>query len=369
MKLYWTFLAISIAVWIWYSFYYRVVIINGKQEKRAWGIQSFLFFGILVFFCGLRSGIADTGAYIHMFNSWPNSISNLQLDSVDIDKGFYIISVLYKQFISTDFHGWLFLFSAISGIALIHAFRKYSEEFGMSCFLFIATTMFVYLVNGMRQFLVVTIVLAFSDWIYERKYIQFICLVLVLSTLHASVLIFIPLCFVVNAKAWSTKMYLTIVVALGCAMFWNQIMPSIGSALESTQYSEYADILATEGAGSSIFRLLIALVPVVLTFMGRRIIEQEINPFINLAINMSVINACLYIIASISSGMAVGRLTVYFDIYNIILLPWVLKHIFTERSGQLVKLVCAVSYIVFFYIQMVVTWNLPYESDILKMFF
>lgn len=45
----------------------------------------------------------------------------------------------------------------ISGVALMLGLMKYSEYFGLSCYLLIAGTMFTYFVNGMRQFVVVTI--------------------------------------------------------------------------------------------------------------------------------------------------------------------------------------------------------------------
>ena len=56
------------------------------------------------------------------------------------------------------------------------------------------------------------------------------------------------------------------------------------------------------------------------------------------------------------------------DIYNVLLLPGLIDHIFEQKSAQLVKGVCIVAYFIFFYYQMVITWNLPYESDILNLF-
>lgn len=45
-------------------------------------------FAVVIFFCGLRSGIADTGTYIQMFKGYPSSISGMDLKSVNKDKGF-----------------------------------------------------------------------------------------------------------------------------------------------------------------------------------------------------------------------------------------------------------------------------------------
>ena len=59
------------------------------------------------------------GHILQMFKGYPSSISGMDLKSVNKDKGFFVISVLFKQFISNDFHGWLFLITLISGVALM----------------------------------------------------------------------------------------------------------------------------------------------------------------------------------------------------------------------------------------------------------
>ncbi len=367
MKIYWSFMALAVVMGVISTSSYYTVHSYGQIQKRPYKIQCLLFFGVIVFFCGLRSGIADTGAYIHMFEQYPSNISSIEWSAVSKDKGFYFLGVLYKQFISNDYHGWLFLIALITGIALAIAFYNYASNFGLSCYLFIATTIFVYLVNGMRQFICVAIIFAASKWIADRKYIRFIVLILLLYPIHASVLMMIPLCFIVNAKPWSRRMIMLIGGFVIFIVGFNRFFPFLSSVMEETQYAEYAELIIS-GTGTSIFRLFIALVPCALAFLGKNIIKNESTPFIDMMINMSVINVLLYTVASISNGMVIGRLTVYFDIFNVLLLPWLIDHIFEHRSAQMVKTVCIVAYLLFFYYQMVLTWNLPYESDILKLF-
>jgi len=233
--------------------------------------------------------------------------------------------------------------------------------------MFIATTSFTYLVNGMRQYICISIVFASIGLIIERKFWKFLVLILALSTIHASVLIFIPVYFLVNVKPWSGLMFLITGIAAVVGMYFEKIFPMFGNMLEETQYAGYVSYITEEGTGSSVFRLLIAAVPCVLAFMGRKIVEKEGNMVIDIAINMSVLNLCLYFIATFSSGMVIGRVAAYFDIFNIILLPWLLKHIFTKQSSQIMTMLCVGAYTVFFYLQMVVTWNMDYISEFLNM--
>ena len=83
---------------------------------------------------------------------------------------------------------------------------------------------------------------------------------------------------------------------------------------------------------------------------------------------MSLIASGLYVISKIaSSGILLGRLPIYFSMYNLILLPWLLKNIFKEREKNLIYYIMIVCYFSFFYYQMVVTWGgLGYGSEILN---
>ena len=55
-----------------------------------------------------------------------------------------------------------------------------------------------------------------------------------------------------------------------------------------------------------------------IAFCGRKIIAQKNNAFINICVNMSVICVGIYFLVIFTSGVLVGRLPVYFELYNII---------------------------------------------------
>ena len=169
------------------------------------------------------------------------------------------------------------------------------------------------------------------------------------STIHGSALILLLVYFLRNVKPWGAKMRTVIFLSLIAGVCFDKLFPLFGNLLAETQYKGYVDYISSQGKGSSIIRLAIAMIPCVIAYMARYAIEDENNKLINFSINMSVINFCLYIIATFSSGMVVGRLTTYFDIYNLILLPWLMHHAFTERSRKMVILLCMAFYLVFFY--------------------
>ena len=369
MPVWWGILGLSVVIFFWSNINYKVVKVGQNYEKRATWAPAIIFFGVVIFFCGLRSEVADTEAYIYMFRGYPNSIIGVDWSDLGDDIGFVVLSILYKQFISTDFQGWLFLIALISGIVTMLAFKKYSCDFGLTCFLFVATTTMIYLINGMRQYICISILLLCTDWIIQRKTIPYMILVLLLSTIHGSALIFVPLYFLLDCKPWTSRMWFCVVSAVVVGLGFDALGPMLGDALEDTSYSNYSNIITADGGGMNVIRFLIVLVPAILSFAGRRIIEREENKLIELCVNMTILNVCIYFVALFSSGMALGRLAAYFDIYNLLLLPWLIRNVFEKKSSKLVFCFCYVMYIFFFAYQMILTWDINYVSSFLGLYY
>lgn len=364
MQLYWFFLAMSIVGIFVCGMYPRYVKVNGEYETRARLWQAVILFGIVIFFCGLRSGIADTPAYIQEFNDAPSNILQLDINSVQKDKGYAVLEVLFKQFISDDYHLWLLLIACISGIAIMYTLFKYSVDFGMSFFLFIASTQFTWLINGMRQFVAVCLIFAAVSLLLERKWWQYILVVLLASTIHGTAVIMIPIYFIARWKPFSLK---TILASVAIAVAGMNI-GKFEFLFENTQYEGYLDnVLGT--AGMNNIRFLVAAVPVVIAIAGRKIIRSEGNKLIYVCVNMSCFYIAVQFAALFVGANYIGRIATYFNVYNLILLPWMIKNCFTKDSAKLVKLACIVCYCIYFYYQMAITWNLGYVSDILGLNF
>jgi transmembrane protein EpsG len=345
----------------------KVILENGKTENRTSILVAVLVFGYLIFFIGLRSGIADTFEYIRFFKALPSSLSAALSTTVDRDKGFYFFSVFVKQYISSDYHVWLFIIALVSGVCVMFPLYKYSTMFELSAFLFIASAQFTYMLNGMRQFIAVAILFMCMDLMIKRRWLPFCLITLLLSTIHGSAIIMIPFYFIVHSKPWSKKILITI-LGFGLAFtLFGSFLSSMTDLLESTQYSGYNDMISDIN-GSSIFRLLIAFIPCILAYIKKDEIEKLNNPVLNLSINMSVINACFYLLSTAGGGIFIGRMTIYFDVYNLLLYPLLFSEVYAEKERHILYYFCMVSFILFFYYQMVVTFNLFYMSDILKLY-
>lgn len=379
MKLYW-FILIWVSMWgILSCVYSRRVSIQTLDNRYLVESRINVFFAIVIFsviilFSGLRSAVGDTAAYIKMFNNYPTT----RLEAVKVitdenarDSGFRLLSILFKSFISQDYHAWLFVIALITGICIMIPLYKYSCNFGISSFLFVASCQFTWMLNGIRQFLVASIMFACTHFILEKKTIPYIVTVLLLSTIHTSLLIMIPIYFIVGDEPWQKKNIVFMIVIILAMIFADRFTKILTEVVEDTNYSTSVNEFKDTDDGTNSIRILVEAVPTIIAFIYRKKIEEKATPIINLSINMSMIATGLYIISKIArSGILLGRLPIYFSLYNLILLPWLIKNIFKKNEKRLIYYTMITCYVLFFYFQMVIIWgSLKYVSDILNIYY
>ena len=350
----------------------QVCVGNEVYENRVNLFMAFITFSVIIFFAGLRSGVADTWTYIDMFKEyplWPDAYKFIT-DPSAREPGFRIFSVLIKTYISHDYQPWLFIIASISGICIMYPLYKYSCNYGMSVLLFMVSCQFIWLLNGMRQFLVAAILFACTPLILNKKPISYIIIVLILSTFHKSALIMIPAYFIVDSEPWSKRTMLFIACIILAMMFTSQFTGLLDTVVENTDYaSSMAEFKDTDD-GTNPIRILVESVPIIIAFLYRDRIKDKLTPIIKISINMSLISSGVYIISKIArSGVMLGRLPIYFSLYNLILLPWLIKFVFENNEKRLMNFMMIIGYCSFFYYQMVVTWNgVGYVSNVLKIF-
>ena len=77
---------------------------------------------------------------------------------------------------------------------------------------------------------------------------------------------------------------------------------------------------------------------------------------INFAANMSVVSSGIYVISMFTSAIMIGRLPIYFSLYNYILLPWEITHIFTKRSARVITWAMVGFYLLYNYYQVAIAY-------------
>lgn len=330
----------------------REELVFGHAELRCPWSWAIVLLIPLLFLCAFRGYVGDTYAYEKLFKEMPSALDGLPEYAATLtkDTGFYIFTALIKIFITENPKVYFFILAAIQGILLFSVYRKYSTRFLISFFLFIASTDYLsWMYNGIRQFMAVSFTFACLPLLLKKKYIPAILIALFASTFHGTALLVIPFYFLVGGKAWNFRTIVYLLAVMAAVVFIDEFTPFLDSLLQETQYETVvSDWTAWEDDGTNIFRVVVYSVPVILSVIGLRFIREANDPLINMCVNMSIISMGFYIISMFTSGIFIGRLPIYFSLYNYILLPWEIDHMFTKRSARLMFQMMVIAYLLFY---------------------
>ena len=84
---------------------------------------------------------------------------------------------------------------------------------------------------------------------------------------------------------------------------------------------------------------------------------------------MSVVGVGIYLIGTVTSGIMVGRMPIYFTVTNYILLPWVLENAIKGKLKIFMKFMCYIMYFLYFYYVMEIQGFGNYTSSILNLYY
>lgn len=339
----------------------KVEYICGQYQQRWYWFCAVLLVLPLVLWAGYRPNFGDTGAYAKMFSKAPSYASDFPtyIANTSEDLGFTILILAVKFLGVQDYHIFFLIIASIQIWCLVHTFRKYSPNYWISIFLFIASTDYLsWMFNGIRQFTAVCITFAAFPLLVERKYIRFLLASLFAFTFHASALLILPLAFIMQGSALNRKTMLTIVGAALCVPFIDRFTPILEMLLSDTQYGDVmTNEIWTADDGTSIIRVLVYSAPALVVFFGYRYILHSKDRVMNLCINASILTMALYLVSAVTSGIYVGRLPIYTTLQGYMVLPWVIDQVFEKASARLIKLLMVVCYLGFFYFQMHFVWG------------
>ncbi len=324
-------------------------------------------FALLAFFVGQRSYIFDTSEYQYAYENYYttdlNQITDIWNGTIAGKGKLYMtILVLFKHFSGgADYNAWFTFVAVVECVSVALFLYKYSDNYILSIYLFITSGCFLWLVNGFRQFLAVAFILFFVDWIKERKTIPFLIVVILAYYIHSSAILWIPVYFLINLKPWSKKFILFSIVFTALLFFL-----STSSFLDDTDYSYLRDEEFLSGVNP--IRVLVMSMPAIIAFIKRKNIADKTSPFIDIWINLSVIISECYIVGMFTSGI-IGRIPVYFQLFDYLLLPWLLKNAFDEDMSKTITAACVLGFILYFCFNMYIAGNGIYQSVNLNLYY
>ena len=340
----------------------RVLAIYGKPQMSETSVfdkvpisYALAVFGYFTFWIGMRGAMMDTWAYIEDYRNLPADFFEgwKHIDWDGKSPGFEIFNLFFKDFISEDYQWWLMAIAIISMVCVMVPLRKYSPDFFFGSFIFVALTTFSWPMNGMRQFICVAVLFACSDWIKDGKFIRFTIVAWLLSSVHYTSLIMIAIYFVVRSKPWQIRVFFFIIaMALACVFAEPLFAGLEDTVLSGTEYSGATAQFAADDGVNPLRALFYAAFPL-LAYFRRKSLEPlyETHPMLPIAINMSLMTVALYVVGVFTSGILIGRLPIYCSLYNMILIPYIIKFGFNDKDRKIVRAIAVVYLMVMFWLE------------------
>lgn len=324
-------------------------------DWRVTPVFAFMVMLPVIWMAANREYFADTSLYILIYSEMPSTFQQLSeyMNTVTKDAGFSFISVVLKCILGQDYFLYLLILAVFQGVAVAKFFRRYSVNYVLAIFLFVASTDYIaWMFNGLRQFTAVSIILFAAPLMLNKKYFKMIIIILIASTIHQSALLMIPFMFIAGGEAFNKRTILFIVAIIAAVFFVGQFTDFMNETLQYTQYKNVVSDYTGWDDGTNPIRVLVYCVPAIIAAFNARRIRGAQNVLINFSANMSLISAGLYLISMVTSGIFLGRLPIYCSLFGYILLPWEIENLFSYNNSKILKVATIVGYIAFYYYAM-----------------
>lgn len=303
----------------------------------------FIFWGALVFVAGFRNGFVDTVTYRQLYERVGTDFAFAFTDEMELETGFKLLMIFLNR-ITPDSQILIFLTSFVILSIEIKQICKYSSDIPFSLLLYFLLS-FMGTMNGIRQCLAAAILFLAFDWILKRKTAPYILLVLLVSTIHTSALICIPLYFIMSGKRLNWGIWLFFAAILAVFAFPTAADNILLHILEDSTYEEYVTNQEKMGA----MRLFVAAVPTLLALLYSRftrINHTQISRVTGVLINMQMLSFGFTLMGL--KMLYYARLSMYVGYANILLLPITIKGCFRGRDATWVKIISIILYVLFF---------------------
>ncbi|WP_291122092.1 EpsG family protein [Empedobacter sp. UBA7620] len=277
---------------------------------------------IFVLFSGLRNlGVGEDtyGYYLDYENTkkitWKEVFGNLIsfYNGEGKDVG-YSIFVKFSQVLTNNFQFYLFLVAIIFYISFYNFLKnntnKITEAF-LAIIIFYVLYFYVFSITAIRQSLALAATFYCYKLIKKRKLLLFLCVLLLTSLIHKSVLIFIPFYFLCNIKNTKWIFPTTLLIFPLIMMLKNQLTFFL------TGLAGYEDYKEFDGAGTLNFTIIFMMVCIFTLYRKKVLLKQDAN-------NIHYYNAmacALFLLPLSWVNPALLRITMYFSIYMILLIP------------------------------------------------
>lgn len=332
--------------------YSQSAYVLDEEGKRFYIKKEKFFFLIMALsmaiFVGLRTSGNDTTVYRSMYESIGNDIHNvadINWRNLSAAPGLQLYSFFLKS-IGATVQDYLMITAFITVGIYLWFIRKYTDNIFLSIFYFITMGAYTFTMAAIKQTMAVAFLLIATDAAIQKKWIRYLFWLVIAELFHpyAFIYLVVPL---VTFRPWSKGTRYLLVGAVIAAVFMSRVLTIVDTVTESLGYTNYG-MNEFMGAGVNIFRVMVAWVPLILSFLGRRELQFTDNREKNIIVNLMMINSVIMFIGLFGTANYFARLANYFLIFQTIAFPYILK-LFRREIGNILTIMSIVAFSLYYY--------------------
>lgn len=305
----------------------------------------------MVFLASQRTGIGDTSNYINIFQRIPEKwIEFKDYVNWDGEWGFYLLNYVIKWIMGDNVNIYLFITSLVIIGPVIYFSYRNTNSVELCLLIYILSGSYVSGMNGVRQAVVAGFFILSYKLIQNKRYVWYILLCLILSTIHTSALILIPMIWILNMKPWKNGTFGLLAVTIVLYIAYPLFASFLSSALTGSTYEVYSNgIQNFTNGGANFLRAIILFIPIIFSYIYREKLSEK-HPLFGMALNAAVLNFMFMFLATIRSWIF-ARFCVYFNPFSVLLLVWCIE--VSGKNRKMLYPICLGAYAVFFYYEMI----------------
>lgn len=288
---------------------------------------------MLSLFTGLRTQFNDTPLYIASFKEAPTFEKFLSKSPGLLDYPFfYGYESLFRHHISANPHLFLLSIAFFTNASFIVFIKKHSENFAFSMLMFFSLGLYVSTMAAMKQCLAMAVLTYAVNMLIKKKYFWFYVLVFIAMLFHAYAIFFVVLPFFTQ-KPWTIMTYVAIIGVLFVIFtFESTITGFLEIAEEAGKEIKVEYVIDTQSI--NLFRVAVYSVPPIISFIFQELLNESYDHKKHILMNMSILSFLIMCLGLVSAANLFGRSAIYFELGTIVIMPWLVKQMFSEESQK-----------------------------------
>ena len=323
---------------IWVSVMAHIAVTRYKMQPNGatkfLNLPNMLLMLPLIGLLGLRTSYNDTVTYINGFQN-AVKLSEFFLDSKTYDLLSNPLFNLYTSVVRTvtDNYHIYFMLTAIFVIVLMVTFFcriADGDTYALTVYTYLTLGTYFFALAAMKQTIAMAVLCHSVLALRDRKYLRFTVLVLLAGLFHTYAWCFFVLLFL-TGKPWRLRTFVVVAVTVFIMLTFNR---SISTLLEYADEigKGASEELVFSGEGMNILRVAVYGIVPVTSLIFRRILEPQMERKHYIMLHMSIISFMFMLLASINGANMFGRMARYFEVGTIYMFPWIIRHLFNQRS-------------------------------------